>query len=102
MALFLCQAVINHVLSMTNRQWVTLSVINHVLSYDQQAVSDTASFFAVSIMSHSHDQQLVSVTALFLCQEVSSIISHPMTNFRQSVTLLYFFARQSDQSCFIP
>ena len=43
----------------------------------------------------SHDQQGVSGAALFLCQSVSSIMSHP-TN-RMWVTLLYFFARQSHQ-----
>ena len=69
---------------MTKRQWVThcfislpVSLINHVSSHDQQRVS------------------------LCLCQAVSSIMSHPMTN-RKWVTLLYFFARQSHQSCLIP
>ena len=72
---------------MTNRQWVAHcfvslpgSLINHVSSHDQQGVSDTA---------------------FFLCQAVSSIMSHPMTN-SEWVTLLYFFARQSHQSCLIP
>ena len=44
----------------------------------------------------------MSDTALFLCQApVSSTMSHFMTN-RQWVALLYFFARQSHQSCPIP
>ena len=49
----------------------------------------------------SNDQQDVSYIAVFICQAISSIMSHPMTN-RKWVTLLYFFARQSHQSCFIP
>ena len=49
----------------------------------------------------SHDQQHVSDAGLCLCQTLSSVIFHPMTN-RMWVTLLYFFARQSHQSCFIP
>ena len=49
----------------------------------------------------SHDKQEVRDTALFLCQAVSSTISHPMAN-RKWVTMLYFFARQSNQSCLIP
>ena len=48
----------------------------------------------------SHDQQDVSDTALFLCQAVSSIMSHTMANSKW-VTLLYFFSRQSHQSCLI-
>ena len=73
-------------------------------------------------MNHvsSHDQQSVSDIALFLCQTVSLIMSHIMTN-RKWVTLLYssimahstmtnskwvillhFFARQSHKSCLIP
>ena len=96
-------------LAITNRMWVTLLYflpgifINHV---------------------SSHHQQKVSHTALFLCQAVSSIMSHPMTN-SMWVTMLYFlpgslqvinhvshdqqyvsdtalfFARQSHQSCLI-
>ena len=56
-----------------------------------------------SLINHvsSHDQQGVSDTALFLCQTVSSIMFHPMANSKW-VTLLYFFARQSHQSCLIP
>ena len=72
---------------MTKRQWVTHcfislpgSLINHVLSHDQQGVSETTSF---------------------LCQSVSSIVSHPMTN-RVWVTVLYLLTRQSHQSCLIP
>ena len=82
------------------------SLINHVLSHNQQYVSDTAFFLCMavtSIISHpminrkwvncsislpgslvnqvlSHNQQFVSDTALSLCKGVSSIISHPMTN----------------------
>ena len=61
------------------------------------------SFKPGSLTNHvsSHDQQQVSGTALFLCQEVSSIMSHPMTH-SLWVTLLYFFAQQSYQSCLIP
>ena len=127
------------------------TLINHVSSYDQQQVSDTALFpwlACTSIMSHpmtnslwvtmlyffarhshqsslipwptdsewhcfiflpgtlinhvsSHDQQTVSDTALFLCLALSSIMSHPMTN-SMYVTLHYFFARHSHQSCLIP
>ena len=39
------------------------------------------------------------VTAQFIHRHLS--MSHPMTN-REWVTLLYFFARQSHQSCLIP
>ena len=48
----------------------------------------------------SGNQQYVSNTAWFLCHAVSSTMSHPMTN-REWVTLLYFLARQSHQSCLI-
>ena len=97
------------------------SLINHVLSHDQQGVSDTTLLLFQAVSSHpmtnsmwvtllyflarqshqscltSHDQQGVSDIALFHCQAVSSIMSHPMTN-RKWVTLLYFFAKQSHQS----
>ena len=43
----------------------------------------------------------MSETALFLCQRLSSIMSHLMTN-SMWVRLLYLFARQSHQSCLIP
>ena len=102
------------------------SLINHVSSHDQQNVSDTAYLFARqshqscfipwptgcewhcfsslpgNLINHgsSHDQQEVSGTALFLCQAVSSIMFHLMTN-RKWVALLYFFARWSHQSCLI-
>ena len=100
---------------------------NHVSSHDQQYVSNTALFLCqalTSIMFHwptgsewhccsslpgtlinhvsSHDQQLVSDTALYLCQALSSIMFHPITNSLWVTMLLYFFARQSHQSCFIP
>ena len=103
------------------------SLINHVSSHDQQEVSDTTLFLCQavhqscfipwptasewhyfiylpgSLINHalSHDQQAVSGTALFLCQAISAIIFHPMTN-SEWVILLYFFARQSHQWCFIP
>ena len=95
------------------------SLINDVLSHDQQYVSDTALFlcqqscliswptvcewhYFISLPGtlinnvSSPDQQEVSDTALFLCQALSSIMSHPMTN-RQWVTWLYSFDRQSHQ-----
>ena len=72
------------------------SLINHVLSHNQQAVSDTALFLCIT-HDLSHDPQSVSDTVI----TSSSITSHPMTN-SMWVTLLYFFARQSDQSCLIP
>ena len=73
--------------SMTNSMWVTL-----------------LRFFVNSLLNYvsSHDQQTVNDTTLFFCQAVSSIMSHPMTNRQWAVTLLYFFARQSHQSCLIP
>ena len=56
------------------------TVINHVSSQNQQRVSDIA---------------------LFLCQALSSIMSHPMTNSMWG-TPLYFFDRHCHQSCLIP
>ena len=94
-----------------------------VLSHDEQRVSELLDFFtrhchqsclipwptecewhcfiSLSTTSPFHDQQYVSDTLLFLCQAVSSIMSHPMTN-RWWVTLINFFARQAHQSCLIP
>ena len=59
--------------------------------------------FPGTLINHvsSHDWQYVSDTALFLCQALSSILSHPMTN-SEWVALLYFFARHSHQLCLIP
>ena len=63
---------------LTGCEWDCLpdQFINHVSFYDWQGVSDTALSFVA----------------------VSSIMFHPMTN-RGWVTLLYFFASQSHQSC---
>ena len=82
------------------------NLINHVASYDQQIVSDTASFLCQGACHLSHQSCLIPWPTggewhcLFLCHAVSWIMSHPMTN-REWVTLLYFFARQSHQSCLI-
>ena len=59
--------------------------------------------FSGSLINHVstyHDQQEVSDTVLFLFQAFPSVMSHPMTNSKW-VTLLYFLAGQSHQSCFI-
>ena len=78
-------------------------LINHFLSHDQQYVSGTC-FVSLpgSLINYVsfNDQQTVSDTALFLCQVVSSITSQPMIN-REWVTVLYFFVRQSHQSCLV-
>ena len=80
------------------------SFINHVSS---PTVCKWQGFISLpgSLINYvsSHDQQLVGDTALYLCQAVTSLMSHPMTN-RVWVTLpvLYLFARQSHQSCLIP
>ena len=88
---------------MTNRMWVTLLYLlarqSHQLCFILCPTGcEWHCFLSLpgSLMNHvsSHDQQEVSDTALFLCQAVSSIMFHPMTN-RKWVTLLYFFARQS-------
>ena len=95
---------------MTNREWVTLLYFFARQSHQScflpwPTVCEWHCFISLpgSLINHvsSHDQQPVSDTTLFLCQAVSSIMFHPMTN-REWVTLLYFFARQSHQSCFIP
>ena len=69
---------------MANRKWVALLYVFARQSHD--------------LTNHvsSHDQQGVSDTTLFLCQPVSSFMSHAMAN-REWVTLLYFFPRQSHQ-----
>ena len=48
----------------------------------------------------SHDQQDVGDTALFLCQESTWIMYHPMTN-RKWVRLLYFYVKHSHE-CLTP
>ena len=48
-----------------------------------------------------HDDQRVSDTASFVCQVISSIMLHPMTN-SLWVTWLHLFAWHSHQPCLIP
>ena len=107
--LFLCQAVssiISHPMTNSVGEWhwfISLpgSLINHLSSYDQQNVSDTGLFLCQAVsFNHlsTHDQQHVSDTGLFLCQAASLIISHPMATGSEQ-WLVYFFARQSHQSC---
>ena len=65
----------------------------------------TAQFIHMNlIMSHAILQlQSVSDTIVFLCQEASLVMSHPMINsLWVTMTLHYFLARQSHQSCHIP
>ena len=111
-ALFLCQAVTSSIMfhPMTNSQWVTLLYLFSRQSHQSWFITwlTESEWHCIiclpgSLINHvsSHGQQFVSDTALFVCQAVSSIMFHPMTN-RQWVTLLYVFARQSHQSCFIP
>ena len=59
-------------------------------------------FLLSCLINHisSCNQQIVSGALLFLSQAVSSTMSYPMIN-RLWGMLLYFFARQSDQSCLI-
>ena len=76
------------------------SLINHISSHDQQQVSDTGLLLClIPCLIPWIASEWCS--ALFLCQAVSSAMSHHMTN-RWWVMLLYFFARQSHQSCLIP
>ena len=75
--------------SMTNRQWVAL-----LLSFKLPGNH-------INHVSLFHDQQRVSDTVLFLCLAVSWIMSHLRTIRDLWVTLLYFFARQSHQSCLV-
>ena len=129
-ALFHCQA-LSSIMShpMTNRKWVTLFYFIAMHSHWSCLIPwPTASewhcfiFFPGTLIpwptesewhcfislpgiliNHvsSHDEQYVSDTALFLCQEISAIMAHPMTN-RKWVTLLYFFASHSYKSWLIP
>ena len=91
---------------MTNSMWVTLLYLKFARQSHQSCfipwpiVGEWHCFITIINCVWSHNQQEVSDTALFLYQSVSSIMSHPMTN-SEWVTLLYFFARQSYQSCFI-
>ena len=111
--LFICQAVssiVSHC-PMTNSQWVILLCFftrqSHKSYLGIPLPTDSEWHCFISLPGTSlinyvsfHDQQAVSGTALFLCQAVSSIMSHPMTN-RQWVTLLYFwFTRQSHHVSF--
>ena len=66
-------------------------------------MSDTALFLfqEVSLIMFHPITNSMWVTLLNFFQAVSLIMFHPMAN-RMWVTLLYFFARQSHQSCFIP
>ena len=105
-ALFLWQAVsLITVFHMTNSMWVNITALFLWLAVSHQSSLipwPTGSEWhclislPVSLINNvsSHDKQRVSDTALFLCQAVSSIMFHLMTN-RQWVTLLYFFTRQS-------
>ena len=100
----------SHQSCLTNSMWVTQ--LNFFTRHSHQSClipwptgCEWHCFISLpgSLINHvsSHDQQPVSDTALFLCQAVSSIMFHSMTN-SLWVTLLYFLARQSHQSCFIP
>ena len=111
-ALFPCQADPSLSLPMINREWVTLWLLYFFAKQSHQSclipwptACEWHCFVSLpgSLINHvsSYDQQEVSDTALFPCQKVSSVMSHPMTN-SLWVTLLYFFARQSHQSCLIP
>ena len=112
--LFLCQAVsliMSHPWAMTNSMWVMLLSYLFAKQSHQSCLilwptesewhSYISSCQTVSSIAgvSCHDQQKVSDTALFLCQAVSSIMSHPVINREWVMALLYFFARQSHQSC---
>ena len=79
------------------------SLINHVIPWPTECEWNCFISLPHSLINHvsSHDQQNVSDMALCLCQAVSSIMSHPMTN-SMWVTMLYFSARHSCWSCLIP
>ena len=95
---FICQVVLSIMFCpMTNRQWVTLLYFfagqSHQLCFILWPTGSEWHCFTSlpgSLINHvsSHDQQLVSDTPAFICQAVSSIMLHPMTN-RKWVTLLY-------------
>ena len=84
-----CQ-VVSSIMShpMTNRKWVTLLYFFMIQSHQSclipwPIVCEFEHSLPGSLINHvpSHDQQNVSDTAaLLLCQAVSSIMSHPMTN----------------------
>ena len=110
--LFLCQAVsliMSHPWAMTNSMWVTLLYLPSLSHQSCLILWPTESEWHSYISScqtvssiagvSCHDQQQVSDTALFLCQAVLSIMSHPVINREWVMALLYFFARQSHQSC---
>ena len=112
-ALCLCQAassIMSEPHPITSREWVILLYLFARLSHELACLipwptaSEWHCFICLcSLINHvsSHDPQYVSNTTLFLCQAVSLIMSHPMTNSKW-VTLLYIFARQSHESCLIP
>ena len=111
-ALSPCQADSSISLPMINREWVTLWLLYFFARQSHQSclipwptACEWHCFISLpgSLINHvsSYDQQEVSDIALFPCQGVSSVMSHHMTN-SLWVTLLYFFARQSHQSCLIP
>ena len=64
---------------MTNRQWVTLLYM----------------YFFARQSHQSYDQQKVSGTTLFLCQAVSSIMSHPMGDQHVSANTAKLFLCQT-------
>ena len=104
--LFLCQAVssiLPHLV--TNRKWVTLVYFHawHSIVWPTGSKLPLVYSWQSTLTYHisSHDHQSVSDIGLFFCQVASSIMSHPMMN-REWVTLLYFFPKQSHQSCLIP
>ena len=94
---------------MTNSMWVTLlycSARQSHQSCDQQRVSGTALLIcqAVSlIMSHpiTNRKWVTDLLYFITRQSNQSFLTHPMTN-REWVPLLYFFAKQSHQPCLIP
>ena len=84
---------------MTNSEWVTLLYFFARQSHQSclipwPTVCEWHCFISLpgSLINRvsSHDQQSVSDSTLFLCQSVSSIISHPMTN-SEWVTLPFLF-----------
>ena len=100
--------------SMTNRQWVTQPYScaqkfdqSHLIPWPPESGLHWFISLPGSLINYvwwllSHDQQYVSdKAALFICQAVSSIMSHPMTN-SMWVTPVYLVAKQSHQSSLIP
>ena len=106
-ALFVCQAVsliTSHPLPTGCEWYCFICLPDCLMNWHVSSASEWHCFICLcSLINHvsSRDPQYVSNTTLFLCQAVSLIMSHPMTN-SEWVTLLYFFARQSHESCLIP